>query len=168
MTKTVLAFSMGDVRLGLDASAVVEVIPTVKLVTPPEMPPLLRGFIAINGGMIPVIHLEKLLNGAGTVTAEMKLSDRLVIAKLGGVEVSWVASAAMEPISYRTRDTVPLPEDHVLNNCAERVLPLTPPLILLEPDRILLMGETLRLEQLRQRAEDRERLLMVETSDETL
>lgn len=162
MLRTVLTFSIGDIRLGLDASHVQEVIPSVRLVTPPEMPPLVRGFIALHGGLIPVIRLEKLLDGGNTVSPAMKLSDRLIIAKLGGSQVAWLAGAGMEPLSYRTRDVADLPEDHVLNNCAFGVLQQTPPVILLEPDKLLLASERQRLEELRQRATDRMAMLGLE------
>lgn len=167
MLRTVLTFSIGEVCLGLDASHVQEVIPSVRLVTPPEMPPLVRGFVSFHGGLIPVIRLEKLLNAGDEKTgpgAAMKLSDRIIIARLGGSQVAWLAGAEMEPRSYRTRDVAELPAEHVLNNCAFGVLPQqAPPVILLEPDKLLRASELMRLEELRQRASERMAMLGMET-----
>lgn len=144
----------------------VEVLPNLRLVTPPEMPPLLRGFMAFGGKLVPVIRLEKLLHGAmEDTTATGRLTDRLVVARLPGMEVAWLAGADMEPLSYRTRDVTPLPDDHVLNNCASHVLPQTPPIIVLDADKLLLEGERTRLEQLRQRASERACLLGAEILD---
>ncbi len=166
MMRTLLAFSTAGVRLGLDAASTVEVVRSVRLVTPPELPPLVRGFMDMGGRLIPVIRLEKLLGGAETDMgdaaggdAPLRLTDRVVVARLADTEVAWVAGADMEPLAYRTRDAVPLPADHVLNNCATHVLPQTPPVILLSAEKLLLEGERLRLAQLRERAAERLALL---------
>lgn len=164
MMRTLLAFSTAGVRLGLDAASTVEVVRSVRLITPPELPPLVRGFMDVGGRLIPVIRLEKLLGGtqASQEEKELGLTDRVVIARLADTEVAWVAGADMEPLAYRTRDIVPLPADHVLNNCATHLLPQTPPVILLSADKLLLESERLRLEQLRERAA--ERLSLLETA----
>lgn len=161
MNRSLLAFSVANVRLGLDAAHVQEVVPAVKLLTPPELPPLIRGFLSISDRLIPVIHLEKLLQPVGkdTPTPAMKLTDRLVIARLKGKPVAWIAGNDVELLPYRTREMTPLPDSHVLNNCAASILPQVPPVILLDPDHLLLEGEHLRLEQLRQREVDRQSLL---------
>lgn len=161
MMRTLLAFSTAGVRLGLDAASTVEVVRSVRLLTPPEMPPLVRGFMNVGGRLIPVIRLERLLGGAGAAveSSELRLTDRVVIAQLGEMEVAWVAGADMEPLTFRTRDIVPLPADHVLNNCATHLLPQTPPVILLSAEKLLLESERLRLAQLRERAAERLSLL---------
>ncbi len=159
-----LAFSVAGVRLGLDAASTVEVVPGVELVAAPEMPPLLRGFLRVADRLIPVIRLEKLLHGAADEAqdAAMRLSDRVIIARLQDGQVAWVAGPDMEPLVYRTRDVMPLPADHVLNNCASHVLPQIPPVILLNADKLLLESERLRLEQLRQMTVERTALLQAE------
>ncbi|MGV3662383.1 MAG: chemotaxis protein CheW [Prosthecobacter sp.] len=171
MTRTLLAFSTAGVRLGLDAAATVEVVRSVRLVTPPELPPLVRGFMDVGGRLIPVLRLEKLLNGARAPEANvaeeedadtaLRLTDRVVIARLADTEVAWVAGADMEPVTYHAQDVAPLPADHVLNNCATHVLtlPQAPPVILLSAEKLLLEGERLRLAQLRERAAARLALL---------
>lgn len=151
MTKSYLAFTVRGVRLGLETTYVKEVLPAMQLLAPPEMPPLLRGFLRLRGALIPVIRLDLLVQGTAAATdapPPMQLHDRLVVARLGGMETAWIASADMEPITCQTSDSEPLPEDHVLNNCARAVLPRTPPVILLEPDRLLLAAEKQRLEEL--------------------
>ncbi len=161
MTRTLLAFSTAGVRLGLDAASTVEIVRCVRLVTPPELPPLVRGFMDVGGRLIPVIRLEKLLMGRQSIEehADLGLTDRMVIARLAETEVAWAAGPDMEPLTYRTRDIVPLPADHVLNNCATHLLPQTPPVILLSAEKLLLESERMRLEQLRERAAARLALL---------
>lgn len=161
--KNILAFSVHGTRLGLDVFHIVEVIPSVQLVIPPEMPPLLRGFISIRKTLVPVIRLEKLLQGKDAADAAMQLSDRLIITQMGDLQVAWLADAEMEPLSYRQSEQVALPANHVFNHCAGYVLPHTPPVILLDLDKILLEGERVRLEQLRQMESERQALLGMET-----
>lgn len=158
MNQTALVFSAAGIRLGLGVSAVVEVVPSVRLVTPPEMPALLRGFLSMNRTLIPVLRLEKLLNSAAAESesdAPLGLADRLIIARLGGRQAAWAASADMEPLSYRSRETLPLPSGHVLNNCASQILPYEPPVILLNPDKLLTAAEQMRLDQLCQMTQER-------------
>lgn len=164
MMRTLLAFSTAGVRLGLDAASTVEVVRSVRLLTPPELPPLVRGFMNVGGRLVPVIRLEKLLGSTQPPLeeGEMSLADRVVIARVGDTQVAWVAGADMEPLAYRTRDMVPLPADHVLNNCATHLLPQTPPVILLAADKLLLESERMRLEQLSGRVA--ERLSLLETA----
>lgn len=164
MPQNILSFSIRGTRLGLDVSYVVEVIPSVKLVVPPEMPPLLRGFIAIKKTLVPVIRLEKLLEGKDAPDTAMQLSDRLIITRVGDFQVAWLADADMEPLSYLQAERVPLPADHVFNHCAAYVLPLTPPVVLLDMAKVLLEGERVRLEQLREKESERLALLGMETS----
>lgn len=163
MTQTLLAFTVAGIRLGLEAAHVVEVLPSLRLVTPPEMPPLLHGFIAVAGRLIPVIRLEKILHGPHFDSQRMGLEDRLVVARLGRLEVAWVAGADMEPMSYRTRDCVVLPPDHLLNNCASHIVPgALEPVVVLSTEKLLLEEERLRLDQLRQMAAERISLLEVQ------
>lgn len=167
MNRTMLAFSIGDVRLGLDAASMVEVLPNVRLVTPPETPPLLRGFLALGSQLVPVLRLEQLLATTEAESGERHvLTDRIIVARVRGAEVAWVAGAAMEPLAYRTRDLTPLPEGHVLNNCASHILPMQPPIIVLDADKLLLEGELARLAQLQARAAERLAMLAPATVPE--
>lgn len=156
MNQTLLAFTLGDVRLGLNAAYVAEVLPMMKLVTPPEMPPLLRGFAALGRELVPVIHLERLVGQPVPEVQNVSLQDRIIVARISGGRLAWCSGPDMEPLPYRSREVNPLPPDHVLNNCAVGVLPGQPPITMLEPDRLLLEAERLRLEELRAKASARQ------------
>lgn len=148
MNQTLLAFTLGDSRLGLNAAHVVEVLPMMKLITPPEMPPLLRGFAAIGRELVPVIHLERLMGQEVPAAPSVDLQDRIIVIRIPGGRLAWRSGPDMEPLPYRTREVNPLPPEHVLNNCASGVLPGTPPITVLEPDLLLLEAERLRLQEL--------------------
>ncbi|MDB6139427.1 MAG: chemotaxis protein CheW [Verrucomicrobiaceae bacterium] len=154
MTQVALTFSVAGTRMALEASSVREVVPSVKLVTVPEMPRLLRGFVAIDQEMVPVIRLEQILD-PGASSPPMRLQDRIVIIELEGQALGWLADADMETLHFRTRDTVALPAGHVLNRCATHVVSVNPPIVLLNPQLLLLEAERARLQQLRQRLQER-------------
>jgi len=159
--KTALVFSVAHARLGLDISHVEEVLPIVRLVKPPEMPKILRGFVNIGGTLIPVIRLENLLrlNAGSTPWApEIDLSSTIIVADLSGLKVAWMAAPDANILTYAASETVRLPSDHVLNNCAAQVIARTPPepsIVLLDPARLLLESERVRLAELQSREQDR-------------
>lgn len=159
--KTALVFSVAHARLGLDISHVEEVLPVVQLVKPPEMPQMLRGFVNIGGALVPVIRLENLLrlNAGSTPWApEIELSSTIIVADLSGLKVAWMAASDANILTYVVSETVRLPNDHVLNNCAERVVARTPPepsIVLLDPVRLLLESERVRLAELQSREQER-------------
>ncbi len=159
--KTALVFSVAQARLGLDIAQVEEVLPMVRLVKPPEMPGVLRGFVNLEGALIPVIRLENLLQldtSAGSWSPEQDLSSVIVVANLAGLLVAWMAEDDVSTLRYDAAATVKLPANHVLNNCAERVIARTPPepsIVLLDASRILLESERVRLVELQLRASDR-------------
>jgi purine-binding chemotaxis protein CheW len=159
--KTALVFTVAQARLGLDISQVEEVLPIVRLVKPPEMPKMLRGFVNVGGALIPVIRLENLLRlntGSTPWAPEIDLSSTIIVADLSGLKVAWMAGADANILTYPVADTVRLPADHVLNNCAERVIARTPPepsIVLLDPARLLLESERVRLAELQGREQER-------------
>ena len=60
---------------------------------------------------------------------------------------------------YETASTVRLPRDHVLNNCADRVIPCPAPevsIVLLDPEKLLLEGEKVRVRQMILREQTRQ------------
>ncbi|WP_050028544.1 chemotaxis protein CheW [Verrucomicrobium sp. BvORR034] len=149
-----LTFSLCGVRLGIDVHHVREVLPCVRLVHPPETPHVLRGFLNLRGEMVPVLRLESVLQlalqNAGW-DPEEQLQSRIVVARLGDLHVAWLADEGVELLRYEAAQTVRLPADHVLNNCADRVVARPAPemsIVLLSPSKVLLEGENLRLRQL--------------------
>ncbi|WP_009961592.1 chemotaxis protein CheW [Verrucomicrobium spinosum] len=149
-----LTFSLCGVLLGIDVRHVREVLPCVRLVHPPETPPALRGFLNLRGEMVPVLRLESVLQLAlrnADWDPEEQLQSRIVVGRLGELSVAWLADEGVELLRYEAAQTVRLPADHVLNNCADRVVARPAPamsIVLLSPSKVLLEGENLRLRQL--------------------
>jgi chemotaxis-related protein WspB len=81
MAMLLLLFRLGSDRYGIDASAVVEVLPLVN-VTPTARPtPGLAGILNYRGTFVPVVDLTQLLVGRA---AQPRLSTRVVMASLAG------------------------------------------------------------------------------------
>jgi len=161
MTKTALEFSIAGARLALDLAHVVEVLPAVSLVKPPETPPLLRGFVNVEGRMIPLLRLERLLRlqvRDQVWNPEEDLSSMIVLAEVDEIVLGWMVMGDARMISYDRTETVKLPSQHVLNNCAEWVIARKPPepsIVLLEMNRLLLEKERVMIAELRDREEAR-------------
>jgi purine-binding chemotaxis protein CheW len=164
-TTTALTFTIGRARLALEVALVREVLPMLELVRPPEIPGMLRGFVNLEGRMIPVLRLEHLLqlNLQGSSWEPEGDPDAvIVIAEVDGLELAWMAAPDPELISFAPEERARLPKDHVLNNCAEYVIARQPPepsIVLLAPARLLLEAERQRLAQLAER--ERQRLAEV-------
>lgn len=160
MPHTALEFSIAGARLALNLPHVVEVLPVVRLVKPPEMPRMLRGFVNVQGELIPVLRLEHLLqlDVSDDWQPEENLNGMIILARLGDLSAGWMTDGDARMLTYGFPEMVRLPADHVLNNCAEWVIARTPPepsIVLIDPERLLLEKERMRLEELYARENER-------------
>ena len=162
MTKTALEFHIAGARLALDLANVVEVLPCLALVKPPEMPPMLRGFANVEGRMIPMLKLEHLLKLQGVDKSgwnpEDDLGSMIVLARLHETVVGWMVQGNVRMLNYDHSEMVRLPAQHVLNNCAEWVIARKPPepsIVLLEMSKLLLEKERRVLLELQDRENER-------------
>ncbi len=160
MPNAALEFSIAGARLALNLPHVVEVLPVVRLVKPPEMPKMLRGFVNVQGQLIPILRLEHLLqlDVSEDWQPEENLNGMIVIVHLGEVLAGWMTDGDARMLSYGFPEMVRLPADHVLNNGAEWVIARTPPepsIVLIDPSRLLLEKERVRLTELQERENER-------------
>ena len=162
MTKTALEFHIAGARLALDLANVVEVLPCLALVKPPEMPPMLRGFANVEGRMVAMLKLDHLLKLQGVDKSawnpEDDLGSMIVIARLQDTVIGWMVQGNVRMLNYDHSEMVRLPAQHVLNNCAEWVIARTPPepsIVLLEMSKLLLEKERRVLLELQDRENER-------------
>ena len=170
---TVLVFWVAGARLGLRVEAVSEVLPLVALRRAPETPAPVAGFLALDGRMIPVLHLEKLLRldleGTGWDPLGT-LSNRIVVAEMPDGPLAWIAGPEAGLAHCEEVETVRLPPGHILNRCAQWVIARQPPepsIVVLEPERLLLEKERACIEGLRERAQERLAALAAPADEET-
>ena len=89
-----LLLRVGDQRFGLDATDVVEVIPSVPLLPVPRAPAWIAGVLRHRDGLAPVVDLVQLI--AGT-PASRRLSTRIVLLRQSP---SATSTAVPRPDSY--------------------------------------------------------------------
>jgi purine-binding chemotaxis protein CheW len=156
-----LVFKVAGAGLALRVRDVRELLPAVALQAVPEMPPLLRGFVAIGRELIPILRLEQLLrlqNSPNNSWEEDRLSNQIVLIHGEGHPLGWTCGSDSSVIRIAAGELVRLPPGHSLNDCAEFVIARPPPeqsIVLLEPRRLLLEKERVCLEELRTRAAER-------------
>jgi len=152
--RSFLVFELGEQAYGIPIEVVEEILPMASLSRPPQAPPLLAGFLNLEGEPVPVIRLRRLFGGE-MVPAELytplvlvRLADRLVALWVD--KVQQIASA---------RDSMIAPVDgmYSLNQCATGVVEAADTVVvLLSPERLLLEQESVQVDELT--AMERERL----------
>jgi chemotaxis signal transduction protein len=88
-----LLVRVGQRRLGLLVEQVLEVVPVGEVHPVPVMETAVRGLVAVHGRMLPLVHLDSLLEGrptplgTGTVGVVVNLSGRRVCLEVEDAEV---------------------------------------------------------------------------------
>jgi len=77
----ILVLRLGDLRCGLRASDVVEVLPAVRLAPLPGAPPIVEGLADVRGALMPVVDLRPRLALPPKPTSP---SDHLVVTRARG------------------------------------------------------------------------------------
>lgn len=102
-------FRLDEQRLALPLEAVERVIRAVEITPLPKAPPGILGVINLQGHMIPVLNLHKLLGlePHSAPPRELELSDQLIIAHLSGRraalavdEVKGVVAGAAQQLTH--------------------------------------------------------------------
>jgi purine-binding chemotaxis protein CheW len=73
-----LIFRLDELRCGLDAAAVLEILPALAVRPLPGSPPFVAGAIDVRGAIVPVLDLRVRF---GRPPRAMALSDRLILAR---------------------------------------------------------------------------------------
>ncbi len=76
-------FHAGGARYGLEASAIVEIIPAAALRPIPRMPSDVAGLLNYHGTIVPVLDLTELVAGVRT---RSRMSSRIVIVNFQGAD----------------------------------------------------------------------------------
>ncbi|MFB3902229.1 MAG: chemotaxis protein CheW [Acidobacteriota bacterium] len=104
-----LLFEVGAGRFGIEASAIVEVIPLVSLKKVPHAPDCVSGVFNYRGQVVPVIDVNALL---GERPARSLLSTRIILVRLPEAEgqerlLGILAERATETLSCRKEELQP-------------------------------------------------------------
>jgi purine-binding chemotaxis protein CheW len=130
-----------------------EIVHMARLLRPPGLPPLLEGFLNLEGTAVPVVRLGRLF---GQPEEPPGLYTPLLILSAGDRPLALMAEEITGLLSVEHQALVPVQEDRVFNNCVEAEIRLDGRLVhLLSAERLLLEEERLRLAQLQEAAQRR-------------
>lgn len=88
MSQSILVFRVDGLRCGIDAAAVIEILPALALRPLAGQPEFVAGAMDLRGSAIPVLDLRVRLGGPYQA---MRLSDRFVVARAQGRPIAlWV------------------------------------------------------------------------------
>ncbi|KOR31414.1 hypothetical protein TI04_00930 [Achromatium sp. WMS2] len=93
VTNTFLTFRLGDVRLGIDATLVQEIVKLPEVSPIAEMPEYVMGIVNVRGKIIPVIDLNIRL---GRPSPVYNLSDALLVLRQDTNLVAFIVNEVLE------------------------------------------------------------------------
>lgn len=150
---TLLVFQVADQQYAVAAGDVAEILPIAELQRPPGAPEVLAGFLDLGGELIPVIRVHHLF---GLPQAAPDLWTPLVILRDGDERIALWVDSVNRTLVVEDADVLPLPSQHVTNECVTGVVRSgNASLSLLSPQRLLLAQETRAITELQQMVQKR-------------
>jgi purine-binding chemotaxis protein CheW len=148
-----LELELAGQSYGIPVRDVQEVVPMVELVGSPDLPAVIAGFLNLEGKMIPVLRLDRMLRQADRPTG---IYTPLIILRTQGGRLALIADRVSRIRTVAEEEVLPLPENHSFNDCvvgmvtsSERVL------LVLMPARLLLQKEQKCVTELQNREHER-------------
>lgn len=154
-------FEVGNARCALPLESVREVLHMAALARSPGLPPILPGFLNLDGASVPVIDVARLFD---LPAEEPGLYTPLVVLR----EASFALLVDAVPGTHfgDAADLIPVDEAKTINRCVTaEVETAHGPAHLLAIDRILLEEERQRIEALTECHENRVKALASEDGD---
>jgi purine-binding chemotaxis protein CheW len=155
--RSLLLFHASGLGCAFPLEAVLEILPIAELSTPPGLPSLLAGFLDRSGTAIPILQLDRLFN---LPPQPWELHTPFIILRGDGNPIGLLAGAVRKIAAITPESYLPLPANHVLQDCATATVAIDGDMFhLLSPERLLLAHERGMIEQFRALAQDRLRCL---------
>lgn len=148
-----LEVTMAGMALALPATAIAEIVPLPRLWRPPGAPPVVFGVMDLRVQAVAVVRLDRLLG----LDNDGRLGPFSPVVVLKGTAPWGVAvERAVGVHRIEAGQVAPAPADSSFNGCVEVVVPgRMPPLLLLRPERLLLVREKRALEAFAEMARER-------------
>lgn len=166
-SREIVIFRVGDIDCGLPRADVLEILPIPRLARWPGLPDIIDGFFIFGGRAVPALNAEKLFgleieeaedNRSDAEEAERYLYHHMILLASDddGSEYTLVVDRAVDFITIRDDQIMPVQESDSLNGCVAAEIPYQDGLAhLLETSRLLLAQEKAILADLTTRAEAR-------------
>lgn len=144
--RKVLIFHLANQAYAIPVDAVLEILPMAWLAQPPGLPPVLAGFLNLEGVVVPVVRLTRLF---GLTDRTSELYTPLLIVRSGGQTLALLVDAVKEVVAIDESATVPLRENFCFNDSAESLAVVGGAnIVLLSCQRLLREQEQRRVSEL--------------------
>jgi purine-binding chemotaxis protein CheW len=144
--QTFLIFRLGGRPCAIDARLIQEIVPMAALACPPGLPSFLAGFLGVDGRTIAIIRLAHLFD---LPEETPELFTPILILRHGTPSCAILAQRVDRMVEVADEAVLPVPQRHILGDCARGAFIMDGgPVIILDPDRLLLMKERRCLEAL--------------------
>ena len=159
---TMILFGVGAELYGMSTHCLQEVLPLPELVKLPTCPEFVDGFLNLGGVAIPVLRLSRLL---GVPSSPDHLYTPLLMVASRGHRLALLVDRVIGIVAVDEEKIVPVSRGETINDCALGMASVDEgTAIVLDANRLLLKEEKLRLNQLRQQAQ--QRIAQVEVNPE--
>lgn len=137
--KRFVVFRLGKTESALPISDVREILALPALAKPPGLPPLMMGFLNLEGAAIPVIRLDHLFGLSEPVPDPY---SPLIILKTGNPPLALLVDGIVEVVTVASGAVLLVQEAHTFNDCAVGEIAVAGKAIsILSVDRLLLAKE---------------------------
>ena len=148
----VLVFRLAAQAYALPVACLREIVPLAQLSRPPALPPLLAGFLNLEGRAVPVVRLARLLGAAEQRTG---LYTPVLILR-GDSSVALLVDAVEGIVTLDDAALVPIRESFCVNDCATGLaLVGDKHVVLLDERRLVRAEEQRRIDELAALAQSR-------------
>jgi len=110
-----VVFRLGKTESALPISDVREIVALPALAKPPGLPPLMMGFLNLEGAAIPVIRLDHLFD---LPEPDPDPYTPLIILKTGNPPLALLVDGIVEVVTVVADAVLPVQEAHTFNDCA--------------------------------------------------
>lgn len=134
-----VVFRLGKTECALPISDVREIVALPALAKPPGLPPLMIGFLNLEGAAIPVIRLDHLFD---LPESDADVYTPLIILKTDNPPLALLVDGIVEVVTIAVGAVLPVQEAHTFNDCTVGEIAVAGKAIsVLSVDRLLIEKE---------------------------
>ncbi len=101
-----LIFNTDNLKFGIDANSVVEIITSYSITFLPMLPDFVRGIINLRGQMIPILDMRLRLG------KEAREDCLIIVLNVGGTQIGLLVDSVDQMLDIPKEDILPTPVNH--------------------------------------------------------
>lgn len=105
-TKKYLIFNTDNLKFGIDANTVVEIITNYSITFLPMLPDFVRGIFNLRGDMIPILDIRLRLG------KESQEDCLVIVLNVGGTQLGLLVDSVDQMLDIPNKDILPTPVNH--------------------------------------------------------